>query len=297
MKQRAQESVAGGSPPPGAHGSAVRVLIVIALVSFMALVGLGAFRALADQRVEQLWAALTANPGSEVFDPAMVDDLPEPAQRYLLHAIAPGAPLAQSVVLHMHGSIALDPGIERQAMRAQELLTARGLIWRAWVGEGVMRFSGHDYFALGEGAMRWFLWGMVPVVQARGPDLARSAAGRVALEVPLWLPSALLPQAGARWEAVDERRARVHLKVGSEELAPTLTVAADGQLERIEMPRWDVRGLDGQPGYVPWLGEVLGEEKTFGGYTIGVRVRATAKAGTAQANPFFEAVVTAAEYR
>lgn len=276
---------------------AARTLAGIGLALFVASVFLGAYRALIDRRVDQLWQLLQAESGAEVFDPAMVAELPEPARRFLLHAIRPGTVLARSVTLQMRGRIALTPGADKIALRARELLAPQAFIWQASVGAGTRRISGHDLFAQGEGAMRWFLWGIVPIVQASGPDLSRSAAGRVALEAALWLPSALLPQAGARWEAIDRARARVHLGIDGERLAPLLTIADDGRPRRIEMQRWDAEGLDGTPGYVPWAGEVLGEERTFGGYTIATRVRATARAGTPQAHEFFEALITDAQYR
>lgn len=275
----------------------MRAVAGVGLALFVLLVFLGAYRALVDRRVDHLWQRLQAEPGNEAFDPVMVAELPEPARRFLRHAIRPGTVLARSVTLQMHGRIALTPGADKIPLRARQLLAPQGLIWQASVGAGTRRISGHDLFVDGEGAMRWFMWGVVPIVQASGPDQSRSGAGRVALEVALWLPCALLPQAGARWEAIDGERARVHLSVDGERLAPVLSIADDGRPRRIEMQRWDAEGLSGTPGYVPWAGEVLGEERTFGGYTIATRVRATARAGTPQAHEFFEAVVTDAQYR
>jgi hypothetical protein len=290
---------AASSPPVDFEwrSTVTRVLTGIGIALFAAFVFLGAYRALVDRRVDHLWQTLQGDAGTDVFDPTMVAQLPEPARRYLRHAIRPGAVLARSVVLQMRGRIALTFGADKTPLRARQLLAAQGLIWQASVGAGARRISGHDLFADGEGSMRWFMWGIVPIVQASGPDLSRSAAGRVALEVALWLPSALLPQAGARWEAVEGGRARVHLSVDGERLAPVLTIADDGRLTRIEMQRWDTDGLSGTPAYVPWVGDSLGEETTFDGYTIATHVRATAKAGTPQANEFFEAVVTDAVYR
>jgi hypothetical protein len=107
----------------------------------------------------------------------------------------------------------------------------------------------------------------------------------------------LLPEAGARWEAIDAHSARVHLQVGSEQLALLITVAPDGRLLRVDMPRWDSEGMDGKPGYVLWVGDQLTEERTFGGYTIPVRMRATKRAGTPQADAFFEAEILSAQYQ
>ena len=44
---------------------------------------------------------------AETFDPAAITGLPEPARRWLSHAIAPGTPLWSSVELTMNGQIKL----------------------------------------------------------------------------------------------------------------------------------------------------------------------------------------------
>ena len=51
-------------------------------------------------------------------------------------------------------------------------------------------FTGFDRLVDGEGAMRWKFLGIVPVMTASGPDISRSAAGRVEAE-SVWLPSVL----------------------------------------------------------------------------------------------------------
>jgi hypothetical protein len=255
-------------------------------------------RILHDREIERLWETLRAPPGTALFDPESVADLPEPAQRFLRHAIAPGTRLARSVVVEMQGRIGLKPGADKLPFQASEILAMpNGLIWRATAGEGITQITGSDRYVAGEGAMLWFMGYIIPLVRASGADVSRSAAGRVALEASLMLPSALLPDAGARWEAIDAHSARVHLQVGSEQLALVISVAPDGRLERIEMPRWDTQGLDGKPGYVLWVGDQLSEERTFGGYTIPVRMRATKRAGTPQADAFFEAEIKSAQYQ
>ena len=45
---------------------------------------------------------MTAATAAETFDPAAIMGLPEPARRWLGHAIAPGTPLWSSVELTMH---------------------------------------------------------------------------------------------------------------------------------------------------------------------------------------------------
>lgn len=284
-----QQSARGAVTLYGAALSVAGAIFVVAVI-------LGSYRALLERHVERVWADLQAAGEPALFDPEMVAELPAPAQRYLLRAIAPGTALAIAVSLEMQGQITLAPGTEARAFQARQLLaTPRGLLWLARIGDG-RSLWGYDFYAHDSGGMRWLLWGIVPMVHASGADITRSAAGRVALEAPLWLPSALLPQRGARWEAVDEQRVRVHLKIGTEALTPELTIAEDGRLERVEMRRWALDGVGGQPGYALWVGDSMTEEKTFDGYTIVTRVRATSHAGTPQASPFITAVVTRAEF-
>jgi hypothetical protein len=275
-----------------------RIFSVLALLLAVTAVVLGSLRILHDRQIERLWETLRVPSGTALYDPESVAHLPEPAQRYFRHTIAPGTRLARSVVVEMQGRIGLKPGADKLPFQANQILTMpNGLIWRATVGEGIMQFTGSDRYVAGEGVMLWFIGYAIPLVRASGADVSRSAAGRVALEAALMLPSALLPEAGARWEAIDARSARVHLQVGGEQLALVISVAPDGRLERIEMPRWDTEGLDGKPGYVLWVGDQLTEERTFGGYTIPVRMRATRRADTPQADAFFEAEIKSAQYQ
>jgi hypothetical protein len=277
---------------------AIRILVILALLLAATAVVLGSVRTLHDRQLERQWETLRAPHGTMLYDPESVATLPEPAQRYLRHAIAPGTRLARSVVVEMQGRIGLKPGADKLPFQASQILAVpNGLIWRATVGEGIMQITGSDRYVAGEGTMHWFMGYAFPLVRAGGADVSRSAAGRVALEAPLLLPSALLPEAGARWEAIDARSARVRLQVGSEQLALLISVAPDGRLERVEMPRWDAEGVDGKPGYVLWVGDQLTEERTFGGYTIPVRMRATKRADTPQADSFFEAEIISAQYQ
>ncbi|WP_414637313.1 DUF6544 family protein [Actinophytocola sp.] len=59
-----------------------------------------------------------------MFDPARAAGLPEPARRWLSHAIAAGVPLLTSVELIMHGQIRL--GGWRSFTATQHLSAAGG---------------------------------------------------------------------------------------------------------------------------------------------------------------------------
>jgi hypothetical protein len=252
-------------------GVAAVALLVVAAAGVSALL---LNRAVEERALDRLWFQLEHPRGHVPFEVGMVAGLPEPAQRYFLHAIAPGTLLASSVVMHMHGSILLPGGGDPLPMKAVQVLAPpRGFIWRADVGRGVMRIHGFDRYASAAGEMRWWLLGVVPVVSQAGADVARSAAGRLAGEGAL-VPSSLLPARGAVWQAVDDSTASVTLDVDGELVSSTFVVTADGRLRRVTINRWNGDPANGDIGYVPFVVEFEDEQRTFGGYTIPARLQA-----------------------
>ena len=59
--------------------------------------------------------------------------------------------------------------------------------------------------------------GLVPIIRAAGPDVARSAAGRAAAEA-VWVPTALLPRYGAHWCTEDDHSVVADFAVGDEQV-------------------------------------------------------------------------------
>jgi len=223
------------------------------------------------------------------FRPSMTDGLPAPARRYLRHTFAPGAPLHRSVRLSMHGSIRLHPGADPLSMQAQQVLAPPdGFVWKAVAGTRWMWFRGFDRYGQGEGAMRWWLYGVLPVVSASGPDVTRSAAGRLGGEA-VFVPALLLPANGASWEAVDDETARVTLPVGSEPVSSTLTVDGDGRLQSVTIRRW--RSDGDEAAYDRFVVDQFGKERTIDGVTLPTRFRAGWRLGEPDAFPFFNATI------
>jgi hypothetical protein len=82
---------------------------------------------------------MTAAATAETFDPAAIRELPEPARRWLAHAIAPGTPLWSSVELTMHGQIKL--GRWRPFTARQVLTPPDGYLWAARTRLAEVRIS------------------------------------------------------------------------------------------------------------------------------------------------------------
>jgi hypothetical protein len=238
-----------------------------------------------------LWNA--ASPVKTQFDPASIASLPEPARRYLNHSILAGAPVAQAVRLSMRGELKV--GGRWYPFKAEQVTRAeRGFVWRARLKMKGLPVSGADYWLDGDAALSWKLLGLFRLVHATGPEIARSALGRMQAEA-IWLPTSLLAP-GVRWhvngglEAVfdtEGRRAHLHLKVDEH-----------GRPLSLRTKRWGKP--DNEPfGEYDFGGEFL-EEGTFQGITIPTRVSIGWFYGSKryeEEGEFFRAEVEHAEFR
>ncbi|GAA6142640.1 DUF6544 family protein [Hydrogenophaga sp. 5NK40-0174] len=218
------------------------ILVVVALVA----AGL-TWRRWADQRLAtRTWTGLTGRSGlwraGEVYEPSMVDGLPAPARRYFQYVIQPGARLTSTALLTMEGT--LDLGDKRNpkplSMTATQVLSCpHGLVWQLRGGDGAMSISGSDGMGDEGSWTRFWLGALVPVARVGpDPDHLRAAFGRVVVEAAIWTPAALLPQAGVRWERVDNDTARAHVTHRGMTQAVDIHVDEDGQPQWVRIQRW-----------------------------------------------------------
>lgn len=188
------------------------------------------------------------------FDLSMVAALPEPARRWLTHAIQPGTALGNVAELQMHGEIRISRW--RPFTASQVLVPDAGFVWAASSCIAGLPVTGSDRYAGGVGAMRWRLCGVVPVQSAAGPHVTRSAAGRLAGEAVL-LPTCLV---GAEWHPTGRPdTAVVRRRIDGCQFQVEVSVAADGRLRSVALQRWgnpDGRGYRSLPFTVEFDGEL-----------------------------------------
>jgi hypothetical protein len=242
--------------------------------------------------LQDLW---DSEPSSEwIFNPEMLSGLPDPVQRYLTHAIAAGTRLASAVLLRMHGEIKLK-GWYR--FSAEEVIRwNRGMIWNAAVRMYGISLRGGDRFLNGNGAMRWKLFSIIPLINAFGPDITRSAAGRVNIE-SIWLPSVLCSDE-VTWTAPDESRLHARFHAHGETAGIDYTIDPNGGLKSVSMPRWG--NPEGAEFHYADCGAWVESEHTFGGYTIPSRLRVGWHFGSERFESdgeFFRVTIDEAMYR
>jgi hypothetical protein len=246
----------------------------------------------AARPVQQEWDRLRAEgPSPDPFDVAMLLGLPEPARRWLTHAITPGTPLWGSVEVAMNGGIRL--GAWRRFTAAQVVAPPDGYIWAARASFFGLPVVGFDRLSSGTAQMRWCLLGLLPVMTAEGPDVVRSAAGRLAIEFML-VPTAFR---AATWRLGERPDTAVATwRIGNEEIDVEMRVGPDGRLLGAILQRW------GNPGgerfsYFPF-GATIEAERTFAGVTIPSTVRVGWWWGTDRQDEgeFFHARITDATF-
>lgn len=237
-----------------------------------------------------------AKPPAGLFVPTLVADMPEIAQRYFNHAIAPGTPLQTTVELRMEGTFRLGDRTKPQnyAMTARQWLGPPGdYVWMAEMQSGLLHISGSDGLVAGAGWTRFWMAGLLPVVNVpTSPDLVRSALTRAAIE-GIWAPASLLPGNDVTWEQIGDDTARLHFTTGIEPV--DLTLGPDGRVLAMVTKRWSNANPDALFRLQPFGGTIKAEA-AFGGYTIPSMITVGNHFTTPEYFPFFEATVTGARY-
>jgi Family of unknown function (DUF6544) len=120
--------------------------------------------------------------------------------------------------------------------------------------------TGFDRLSSGTGQMSWRVLGLVRVMTADGPDITRSAAGRLMAEIAL-VPTAFRAVAWTAGAYRDSAIATCQAGSGTEHAE--LRVGPDGRLLEVTLNRWG--NPDGEPyGRYPF-GMTTEAEATFAG--------------------------------
>jgi hypothetical protein len=234
-------------------------------------------------------------PRESNFTPDALTSLPPMARRYLNWAIAPGTPLASAVRLSMHGTIKLNHQWHR--FQGEEVICwPRGMIWRATTWMQGLPIFGADRLVDGVSDVRWKLLGLLPVMQATGDDVTRSAAGRIQGEA-VWLPSVLC-HPDVAWTELNPSQLQVNFTAFGEPAHLTFTVDGQGALQQVNLSRWG--NPEGGDYHYANFGVIVEATGTFGGYTIPTQLRVGWFLGSDRfetEGEFFRCTLDRADYR
>jgi len=221
--------------------------------------------------------------------------LPEPAGRYLRHALPADGQLARTVDLYLVGKIRPRPQDEWIGFEAHErVCPGRGFVSESRLqGLGPVAVEGADYLLGDDAGSEYFLGGLLRLVNNHDQDLCLSAQGRLLL-ASVWLPSGLLPDSGVRWQPGDAAHVTAVVPAADSSVALNFTITETGALAEVVMMRHADPVLG--PGRRSPFSIVAHSEGCWDGFTIPSRFTASWEHGTEAPFAFLEARVESARF-
>jgi len=267
----------------------VSVISLIVLLGMLSALGwLARARRLRAEKFARINELLVqVNAGDDRFNIRSLDSLPTPAAMYLRHALTPDRPLPRSADIRMSGSLRVGKDEWTPFEARQRISAERGFIWEAQIA-AVRRLQvrGAEWLFGDEAGSEYALAGWWPVLERRNPELARSAIGRLMVEL-IWLPSALTPQRGATWAHGDKDRAVV--TPAGHTTPMTLVVGHDGRLQEASVVRQRVEA-NGEV-WLSSFGISVEAEERFGDFRVPSRLVAAWGIGTDDREDFMRVAV------
>lgn len=249
------------------------IKLILATVLALALVIAAVFaygpyrwRAKTETLREELQAHESTTPGDR-YDPAQLENLPPPVERYLRKVLDPGQRPLRSVRIRHRGEFNMAESGENWApftSRQWTIIDRPGFLWDARIRmlPGVPVHV-HDGYVGGRGILEARLLGLIPVAgQEASPELAQGELMRHLAESP-WYPTALLPGKRIEWEAIDDRSARATVQDGETSVTCTFHFGEDELVDRIRS-EGRYRNVDGESVRTPWEGRFWAYEQRRG---------------------------------
>ena len=271
-------------------------LVGSGLILVVILAGLLFWRNL-DQRIESFTSKTLISrqsPNNERFSLALIADLPEPVRRYFTFSITEGTPIRRVVQIEMAGDLSLgskDDPKYRPMTATQTLAAPFGFVWKL-SSNGI---TGSDGVLIDRSWTRFWLFGLLPIVRAKGEDHRRSAFGRLVGESAFWSPASLLPGQYVTWDAVNSQQVRASMSFGGLEQTVEIEINDEGRPRQVFFQRWSNANADNEYRYQSFGGDVSGY-KSFEGYQLPTKVSAGNHFGTPDYFPFFTAEVTKVQF-
>jgi len=192
--------------------------------------------------------------GAKVDSPST---LPPPVARYFAYALAEGQKLIHSVTLIQRGELrtGVDSGKWLPFSAHQQIFPqSRSFQWKARIS---LPLGAHiqvtDSYIDGRGAGQVRLCSLLPLGREKPtPELDSGALYRFLAEA-VWFPTALLPQAGVEWQAIDDHSALATLNDRGTSVSLVFRFDERDEVCRIYTPGRFGKFKDGYR-KVPWEG-------------------------------------------
>jgi len=165
----------------------------------------------------------------------LIENLPEPVQRYFRFTLSESQPFVQRVNLEHDGQF--KPGVEKGwlAIRGEQHFTTDepGFVW---IGKTRL-FTAHDFYIHNSGVLKVYLFGLIRIVHERGSHTDQAELLRW-LGESVWFPTNLLPSEKLHWTPIDENSARVQFTHNGLDVYYDVFFSETGEIIRLETKRY-----------------------------------------------------------
>lgn len=208
----------------------------------------------------------------DVYTQKDLQGLPVPVQRFLDYSGVIGTPKIKQATLQQEGLFKTGrerswvPFTATQVFNIEEA----SFEWKVKMKMApLMTVSGRDALLGGQGSMKIKLLGLIPLVNAQGPEIDQGAMTRYLSET-VWFPQAFLDD-HITWEAIDTLSARATLTIHDRSVTGVFHFNEVGQVTYFECQRYASEGK--QAVLRPWRTPIY-EYTELSGLKIGFRGKA-----------------------
>jgi hypothetical protein len=180
--------------------------------------------------------------------------LPEPMQRYLRYAQVLDKASLRTVRLTQHGVMRTQPEQKWLPFVAHQYFTTAppAFLWHCMMRPvPFVWVSATDRFSRSRGDMRIKLLSIIPMGDARGPEMDQSELQRYLAEM-IWFPTAWLSSA-IEWQAIDAHSVKATMRASGITAGVVLHVNEQGQVTHVTADRY--KEEHGHYLLAPWSGQ------------------------------------------
>ncbi len=201
----------------------------------------------------------------KIFNYEMLQNLPEPVQRYFKHVLKNGQPYISYVRLTHTGLFKPNQNRNWENIKGEQYFTIEtpGFIWKGTTS----MFTARDMYIANTGRLVVSLFGVYNIVDDKGEKLNQGELQRW-LGESVWFPTNLLPNKHLQWTPIDSTSAKLTFTYTGLTISYLVTFNETGEITQLETLRYM-----GNDNLETWIGKVA-DYKELNGVIIPTTIEA-----------------------
>ncbi len=174
-----------------------------------------------------------------------IQNLPAPVQRFLNYSGVIGTPMISQAIVTQTGRFKIAPDKSWVPFTAEQIynIDQASFEWKVRMKMApLMIVKGEDRLEDGRGSMKIKLFGIIPLVNARGPEIDQGAMTRYLSEA-IWFPQAFVDEQ-ITWESIDSLSAKAIFTIAEKSVEGIFHFDQEGKVTLFECERYATEGKD-----------------------------------------------------